>query len=722
MSETGTKKQGSRSAGNDKVKQTKATMTTDAYNKKKAEINKKLAEARKKYNQAGYKRDILDGLASGVSTLGGLWGKDSATAPVKTADLAKKNARLFMETRAEYSERKRSGGISQMLEDMQSTYIVLSPGSSILPSVTQLGKDIDAVHAAWRASGKTFKEEEAVYINQRNAAAAEMRRLKAELTNLDKTYNAALTASETNNEVKKETRVRGGSSGGNDGSSGSTRGGSSGGNDGSGGSTRGGSSFGGAGGATGQAKEEVLQTDENGNKLIRVTDANGNQSFVVEDKDKNRKSIKDDEIKKTSVKPEDIQEAIQKGDWKTLLALFLKAIGERDQQAQLANNGQGNAPVQQTGPKEYRTNDGDVFTVTKDGENIISISMQENGKTPFSLTADELKKYGVEPKDVEKMLENKQFNQAGGTLLDVGYKTGKIIHSPEIEVKGNDIILKDHHTFTGERKEPLVLNEQYLVEKCGMKKGKAEKAMENLRELAKSGNMKQSATLIVAQYFSKESPTPKLPDVQTTYGSPKLNRNPGGKIISITVKDATGKEKELGYKDFAKAFNCSPEEAKKLRKECARAIQNGKDVNGVLSFVAENSEGKSKFWTKTATKVGTYVVGAAAVGVGVYAVAGGFKKKDNEAEQNDASTTNLFKTKVQEVTSTDIGKRTDTYIGKSTDTGKSTGTDTGTSTDTATTAPSENDSGKSGGDDTRTTTTTNHSNPITPFIKGGNTR
>ena len=442
-----------------------------------------------------------------------------------------------------------------------------------------------------------------------------------------------------------------------------------------------------------KAKEEVLQTDENGNKLIRITDANGNQSFVVEDKEKNRKSIKDDEVKNTSVKPEDIQEAIQKGDWKTLLALFLKAIGERDKQAAVQNlfdEGQSKAQAQQTGPKEYRTEDGDVFTVTKDGDNIISISMQEKGKTPFSLTAAELEKYGVKPTDVENMLEGKQFNQAGGTLLDVGYKTGKIIHSPEIEVKGNDIILKDHHTFTGERKEPLVLNEQYLIDKCGMKKGKAEKAMENLRELAKSGNMKQSATMIVAQYFSKESPAPKLPDVQATYGSPKLNRNPSGKIISITVKDASGKEKELGYKDFAKAFNCTPEEAKKLRKECVRAIQNGKDVNGVLSTVAHKSDGKSKFWTKTATKIGTYVVGAAAVGVGVYAATGGFKKKD-EAEQNDVATPNT----VTSVMSED--------------------TDTGTSTS------SENDSGSTkSGNDTRTTG--KQGNPITPFIKGGNTR
>jgi hypothetical protein len=221
--------------------------------------------------------------------------------------------------------------------------------------------------------------------------------------------------------------------------------------------------------------------------------------------------------------------------------------------------------------------------------------------------------------------------------------------------------------------------------------------MENLRELAKSGNMKQSATLIVAQYFSKESPAPKLPDVQATYGSPKLNRNPGGRIISVTVKDASGKEKELGYKDFAQAFKCTPEEAKKLRKECVRAIQNGKDVNGVLSFVAENSEGKSKFWTKSATKIGTYVVGAAAVGVGVYAATGGFKKKDNEVEQTPTSQTNVVKSVMQE------------------------DTDTSTGTDTSTPAPSENDSGSAkSGNDTRTTG--KQGNPITPFIKGGNTR
>ncbi len=474
-------------------------------------------------------------------------------------------------------------------------------------------------------------------------------------------------------------------SGGNDGSSGA---GSSGGNDGAGSS----GGAGGAGGTTGQATEEVLQTDENGNKLIRITDANGNKSFVVKDKDGNRKSIKDEEIKKTSVKPEDIQEAIQKGDWKTLLALFLKAIGERDKQAAAQNlfdEGQSKAQAQQTGPKEYRTEDGDVFTVTKDGDNIISISMQEKGKTPFSLTAAELEKYGVKPTDVEKMLDNKQFNQAGGTLLDVGYKTGKIIHSPEIEVKGNDIILKDHHTFTGERKEPLVLNEQYLIDKCGMKKGKAEKAMENLRELAKSGNMKQSATMIVAQYFSTEKPAPKLPDVQATYGSPKLNKNPGGKVISITVKDASGKEKELGYKDFAQAYRCTPEEAKKLRKECVRAIQNGKDVNGVLSFVAENSEGKSKFWTKSATKIGAYVVGAAAVGVGAYAAFGGFKKKDDDNEEKPQSLTVALETV------------------KTDESNKSSVTASETTNDTTT--------------PTKTTTIT-HSNPITPFIKGGNTR
>ena len=106
--------------------------------------------------------------------------------------------------------------------------------------------------------------------------------------------------------------------------------------------------------------------------------------------------------------------------------------------------------------------------------------------------------------------------------------------------------------------------------------------MENLRDLVKSGQTNQSAAYIVASYFAKEQPAPVMPKTQPTYGSPKLNRNPGGKIISITVKDAAGNEKELGYKDFAKAFNCSNEEAKKIRKECIRVIKNGGNVAKVL--------------------------------------------------------------------------------------------------------------------------------------------
>lgn len=460
---------------------------------------------------------------------------------------------------------------------------------------------------------------------------------------------------------------------------------------GSGGSTRGGSSSGGNDGKTGQAKEEVLQTDENGNKLIRVTDANGNQSFVVEDKDKNRKSIKDDEIKKTGVKSEDIQEAIKNGDWKTLLSLFLKAIGERDQQAQLGNDGQGNAPAQPT-VDEYRDKD-NIFKVKKVNGNIASISMQE-GNMSFELTNEHFKKVGVDLAKIEEALKSGRYDEASLNLLDVGYKSGVIKRpDPVLEIKGSDIILKDQYFLTGERNKPFVLNEQYLIDKCGMTKSKAEKAMENLRVIAASDKTKQGATQIVAQYFSKESPAPKMPEVQTTYGSPKLNRNPGGKVISITVKDATGKEKELGYKDFAKAYGCSPEEAKKLRKECVRAIKNGGNVDGVLSFVANNSEGKSKFWTKTATKIGTYVVGAAAVGVGVYAATGGFKKKDdNNKETTRSSDEKKYVDAAPAVTTTDISTPTDTN------------TSTGTNTQP-----------------TRSTPTT-HSNPVTPFIRGGNTR
>lgn len=467
----------------------------------------------------------------------------------------------------------------------------------------------------------------------------------------------------------------------------------------SGGSSRGGSS-GSSGGKTNKVKEEVLQTDENGNKLIRITDANGNQSFVVEDKDKNRKSIKDDEIKKTSVKPEDIQEAIQKSDWGKLLSLLLKAIDERAKQAQLGNDGQGNAPAQQTATKQYISEKGDVFTVTKEGANITSISMQEKGKNPFILTADELKHCEVAPADVEKMLEGNQFTQAGEKLLGVGYKTEKIIHSPEITLDGNNIILKDHYSYTKDRQEPLKLNEDYLVSECNMTKSKAKKAMENLRVLANSDKTNKAATQIVAKYLSRANPAPKMPEVQTTYGNPTLNRNPGGKIISITVTDSSGKKKELGYKDFAKAYGCSPEEAKKLRKECVRAIQNGQKVDGVLSFVANNSEGKSKFWTKTGTKIGTYVVGAAALGLGAYAAFGGFKKK-NDGNEGTTLSTDESVDESEGVTTTGTSTPTN-------DTSASTGTSTST-----------NDPSTSNG--TNTTTTT-RINPSIPFIGLGNTR
>lgn len=416
----------------------------------------------------------------------------------------------------------------------------------------------------------------------------------------------------------------------------------------------------GAGGGTGPAangtpaySEGDPYKDKDGNMVTPLKDANGNVvGYKFKDKEGKDQVLMNDDIKKTKVSLDDVKKALEDGDIKKALELLLQALlGKQQsdmQKAQTGNTADGNVgsgtgttgatPTPEITSKDYiEERTGVKFTVTKQGDNIQSISQTAQGNIE-AFTAEHFAKASIEPKDVEAHLQKGEFTKADELLAKVAAANGKL--AARVDVNGNDIVLMDCYG------KAFTLNKKKL-EEFGLKKGKAETAMENLRALAKSGQTNQSAAYIVASYFAKEKPAPTMPATQATYGSPKLNRNPGGKIISISVKDASGNEKELGYKDFADALKCSKEEAKKIRKECIRVIKNNGNVNEVLSFVAANSEGKSKFWTKTATKIGTYALVAAG---GYFAGRAIFKGHgSSDGDSSDSTETNSTEAKSTEI-------------------------------------------------------------------------
>ncbi len=580
---------------NNKKSKVKTSMANDNYKKKKAELNKKLNEARKRYKDAPYKKDI-------VTSLGGFWfgHDDDSHAPNATRWLAKKNAKAYMMTRSKNYKNKFEDWSTAILNNTVGVPLEML---GAYPE-SQLDKDIDAVYARWRASGKTYKEMMDIYDAEQKAAGAEIVQLKKELAQLDKDYKDSKKTKPNNNTKKPKVEQR------------TPR------NEPAPSPSPAPAPVEGQEGPT--TKE---YKDENGNVVATATyDKDGKMlSCTFKDKDGNDQTLKADEIKKTNVSIDDIKNALESGDLNKALELLMEAL--------MSKNNNYQPLQQQITSKTYKDEANNAtFRVDKQGDKVSSITFMEEGvmRAPLTLTADHFSKAGVDPKNIETALEGKDYRTAALGMFDVAAKNNIEIQrylEPTVAIKDNAIVLTDRVGNTYE------LTEEYLKSQ-GVKKGKAEKTMKNLRELIASGKAEQSVARVVASYMAKENPAPQMPATNSGYVFEKLGKRADGKSITIKVRDASGKERELGYKDFAEAYGCTKEQAKKLRDECIRSIKNGGDVNGVLSEVANNSRDRgSNFWTKGWVKATEYAVGAAAVGVGAYAAFGGFKKKGGDEEE-----------------------------------------------------------------------------------------
>ena len=341
--------------------------------------------------------------------------------------------------------------------------------------------------------------------------------------------------------------------------------------------------------------------DENGNTVAVATyNKNGKiQEVQFKDEKGNDQKLKADEIQKAKINIDDIKNALESGDLKKAMELLLNALLAKQNNYQQIGNGQENKPESKKEYKDEQT--GVVFAVEKSGDEIKAIRMIEDKDNQLVISKEMFEKAEVNPQDIEKALKNKDFSKAAGGLYNVAEKNGIQVvaqQDPKVAVKGESIILTD-----ASGKE-FKLTEDYL-RASGMKKAKAKGTMKKLSEALAIRPQPKGLDQAVATYFSGESPAPVMPKAKEgRWSVSKLNKtwlNQGTAMvgvssgaISITVVNENGSKKKLKAEDFANYFHCDKKEGKKILKAYARALEDGAELDGVLSEIADGRSSGSK--------------------------------------------------------------------------------------------------------------------------------
>lgn len=360
--------------------------------------------------------------------------------------------------------------------------------------------------------------------------------------------------------------------------------------------------------------------DANGNVVTEIKDQNGNVSYSFTDEKGKKQTIKTEEIQKAEVDVDEIKKALEAGDLEKALTLLFKALTTK-------NNGYQSA----SSSKEYTDNaNGALFKVNKENGKISSILMSERGGETAEYTAEMFERAKKDPKAVESALESKDYKTAGKTLLEVGDINvyGKPLTPAKLEVSGNAIILTDMKGDTFE------LTEEYLKAQ-GVKKGKAKGTIEKLQEALKVSPQPKGLEQAVATYFRGNS-APLLPQPERgNWTCAKLNKTlidkgtalaaGSSKTTSITVEDRAGNKKKLKAEDFAAYYGCDKKEGKKILRAYARAIEDGANLDDILSDVANGGD-KERTRSISVNKDKVKSVGKA-VGKGAVEVGKGIGKK-----------------------------------------------------------------------------------------------
>ena len=362
------------------------------------------------------------------------------------------------------------------------------------------------------------------------------------------------------------------------------------------------------GGVLGGTEENPTLTkpykDENGNVVATATYNKDGKIQEVQFKDEkgNDRKLKADELKNANVNIDDVRNALESGDLKKAMELLLSALLSKQR-------GNQQAAASKETLQEYTDKEtGVLFSIEKENKEIKAVRMVEDKDTQLVITKEMFEKAGVNPKDVEKALEAKDYAKAAYGLYTAAEKNGLKIdrdQEPQLAVKGESIILTDADG------NEFKLTEEYLKSN-GMKKSRASGTMKKLQEALAVKPRPKGLEAAVATYFAGEKPAPRLPEgKEGNWSVSKLNKtllNQGvgmagvsSSAISITVTNDSGTKKKLKAEDFANYFHCDKKEGKKILKAYARAIEDGADLNGILSEIADgktSSKTKSKDKTK----------------------------------------------------------------------------------------------------------------------------